>query len=535
MSKIITLPELGDNITGGTIISFNFSKDEMIEIDETLMEIETDKAVIPIPAKEKGMIEEIFVKEGEDININDKILSLKVEEKVVEKSVEKENIEVNKDQSFHSSIISLSELGDDIKGGTIISVSVSIGDTIENGDTILEIETEKAVVPFPASFSGKVANIFVKEGEDIEIGAKLVEIQSIKESSESSKKEATSSQKSNEKSNENNKSKKQESKEVLQVNNSSSFSNIISYQKNYSILASPSTRKLARELNVDLSLVKGSLRNGRIDQKDVKAYVKSLLQSSNNQQNSSLISSKDLPNFAEFGEIRKEKTSKLRQIISKQMSYSWNNIPHVHHYDEFNISRIEALKKTYGEDFKEKGSSFSVTLFFIKALAQCIKEFPIYNSSFNEKTQEIIYKSYYNVGVAVDTPNGLIVPVIKDVNDLSIFSIGKVLKELAKETRNRTIAANKLKGASITLSNLGGIGGGHFNPIINWPEVSIVGIGRNAVKPVFIKESFQPRSLVPICIAYDHRVIDGAVNARFLIRLKEMIEHPETLLMGVEK
>jgi pyruvate dehydrogenase E2 component (dihydrolipoamide acetyltransferase) len=239
-----------------------------------------------------------------------------------------------------------------------------------------------------------------------------------------------------------------------------------------------------------------------------------------------------LPDFEKFGPVRREKMSNLRGIISDRMSMCWNRIPHVFQFNEVDLTSLGEVQARYKDDFKAKGSSVSPTNFIIKAMAICLKEFPQFNASLDEESGEIIYKDYVNIGVAVDTPTGLIVPVLKNVDQLSIFQIGKDLKDLAKKTRDRKVTQEDLSGGGMTLSNLGGIGGTHFTPIVNWPEVAILGVGRGEVKPKYINGEVVPRNCTQMTLSYDHRVIDGADGARFMVRLTEILENIERTLLG---
>jgi pyruvate dehydrogenase E2 component (dihydrolipoamide acetyltransferase) len=224
--------------------------------------------------------------------------------------------------------------------------------------------------------------------------------------------------------------------------------------------------------------------------------------------------------------------SNLRNIVSDRMTMCWNRIPHVFQFNEVDLTALGDVQARYKEDFKAKGSSVSPTNFIIKAMAICLKEFPQFNSSLDEESGEVIYKEYVNIGVAVDTPTGLIVPVLKDVDKLSIFDIGKNLKELAGKTRDRKVTQADLSGGGMTLSNLGGIGGTHFTPIVNWPEVAILGVGRGEMKPRYINGELVPRNITQMTLSYDHRVIDGADGARFMVRLTEILEDIERALLG---
>ena len=308
------------------------------------------------------------------------------------------------------------------------------------------------------------------------------------------------------------------------------------YKSMSDVPAGPSARKLARELGVDIRQVSGSRRGGRIDKQDVKDHAKRLIQSSSPASGNSLqVNHRPLPDFSEFGEVSVTPLTNIRKTISAQMAYSWQSIPHVHQTVKIDISNILAYQKKHAPAFKEAGSSLSVSLFVIKALSVGLAEFPNFNSSYDATKEELWLKKYFNIGVAVDTAAGLVVPVLKSVDKMTIFEIGKGLRSIAKKARERKLTLNEMRGACITVSNLGGLGAGHFTPIVNPPEVAIVGIA--ATEKILTLKGTHPHEtpFLPLILGYDHRVIDGADAARFAIRLKELLEDPSTLLMGYVK
>ncbi len=447
--------------------------------------------------------------------------------------------------------ITLPEIGDGISSGVVINIQKKANDSIAEGEIILEVETDKAAFPVNAPFDGELKKILVKEGEEIAVGGVLAEVElaggtspvtpaePMEKTEEKNAKEekvdspqapfeqlAPSSPSSSPAT-----PKPVEEKASPKITrvNEASF-NIVAQAH-----AGPQTRKLARELGVDLNLVTGTERGGRISVQDVKLFVKNTMTSGAATNAPVGAPAKDLPDFTKFGEVEVKPASNLRKTISEQISYSANIIPHVHQQEEVDLTQIEHFQKEFKKEFKEKGSSLSVTVFIIKALAVAINKFPQFNSSYDAQKNLIHYKKYSHIGVAVDTPNGLIVPVIKNVDKLSLFDIGKALIDLAKQTRDRTVKLEDLKGASITISNLGGIGGTSFTPIINWPEVAILGVGKSSLKPIYHDGNWIPKTIMSIVLAYDHRIIDGADGARFITFLKNILEKPEKFLIGLEK
>ena len=438
--------------------------------------------------------------------------------------------------------IKLPNLGEGIESGTIVQVSIEKGASINKGDTILEVETDKAVIPVPADVSGSITEIKVKENQEIKAGDVIAIIELV---GDSNKDNTSSSTTSNKKSKEKEKLASQPASQVKTSTSSSATSSSRadggSLNDFSNLPASPATRKLARELGIDLSQVTATGRGNRVRLADLTNHLKSHLQGGGGT-SSNASPSRSLPDFTAFGEVEVKPISNLRKTIASQMDYCWTHIPHVHQFQEADINKITRLQKEHASIFKAKGSTLSVTPFLIKALAECLIDFPVFNASFDEQKSALVYKKYVNIGVAVDTPSGLIVPVLKNVDKMSIFEIGLKLIDLAKATRDRKVHPDDLKGASTTLSNLGGIGGTHFTPIINWPEVSILGVGRGNIKPKFVAadsnpnqaaDLWKPITTLPIVLAYDHRVIDGAEAARFIMRFTQLIEDPDLLLMGM--
>ncbi len=445
--------------------------------------------------------------------------------------------------------IVLPEIGDDIKSGVVIAIQKNVGDSVSEGDILIEVETDKAAFPVNSPFSGEIKNLLIKEGDELEVGGVIAELE-VEGGSSPAVQEAATQEENKDEVEQQKESVTEAAKEAVEeikedetkaapVPDSPSPATQEAPPSNLNVHASPATRKLARELGVDLNLVEGTERGGRISIDNLKSYVKSM--ASNPGGGASNLASgsasgfapRPLPDFSIFGEVEEKPASNLRKTIAQHISYSYSTIPHVHQSAEVDLSRIELFQKEYKNEFKEKGSSLSVTVFIIKALALALKKFPDFNSSYDAAKNVVHYKKYFNIGVAVDTPSGLIVPVIKNVDRLDLFDIGKQLVEIAKATRERTVDLADLKGACTTVSNLGGIGGSYFNPIINSPEVSILGVARTKVEPRYEDEEWVPKNILPMVLGYDHRVIDGADGARFVTYLKSILEKPEKILMGV--
>jgi pyruvate dehydrogenase E2 component (dihydrolipoamide acetyltransferase) len=301
--------------------------------------------------------------------------------------------------------------------------------------------------------------------------------------------------------------------------------------QNVSVAASPTVRRLAQELGIDLTRVRGSQRGGRVAVEDLRAYIQQIqrlaLDGGATPRPAAAAAPKPVAekiDFEKWGPVSRKPVSSLRKIIAQRMHESWSSVPRVTQFDEADITGVVALRKKYVAKYEKKGASLTLTPFLIRAVVAALKKHPIFNSSLDEATDEIVFKDYYHVGIAVDTEQGLIVPVIRDVDKKSLLQLSKELAELAEKTRQRKIATDDLKGGTFTISNQGGIGGGFFTPIVNKPEVAILGVGRGALKPVVRGAKIDKRMLLPLGLSYDHRVIDGGAAARFIVEIVQALE-----------
>jgi pyruvate dehydrogenase E2 component (dihydrolipoamide acetyltransferase) len=290
---------------------------------------------------------------------------------------------------------------------------------------------------------------------------------------------------------------------------------------------------MARDLGLDLGKVQGTERGGRISLQDIRNYIAWLQQAASAGQGQSGATQEGAPaakppaekiDFAKWGKVERKPMSGLRKVISQRMTESWTSIPHVTQFDEVDVTELTALIKKNAAKYEKKGAKLTLTAFTLKAVANTLQKHPIFNASMDESSQEIVYKEYCHIGLAVDTEHGLIVPVIRDVNKKSLLELSKDVIDLAKKTRDRKIGGDELKGGTFTISNQGGIGGAHFTPIINRPELAILGLGRGSQKPMVIGKKIEPRLMMPICLSYDHRLIDGGSAARFTVDLVQAFQ-----------
>lgn len=417
-------------------------------------------------------------------------------------------------------------LGEGADSGTVVSILVKEGDQITEGQTILELENEKAVAPIPSTVTGTVTKLRVKEGEKISVGQIILSTgngapqpstEVSKESPPAARPKAVSQPQPEA---ETGGAKQQPEPETEELREPAASVGPVA--------AAPSLRKIARELGIDLSRVRGSERGGRIVMADLRAYIERLQKLASQPKGGAVrpatIAHPQSIDFSKWGEITKKPLSQLRKVIAERMTENWSSIPHVTQLDEADITHLLDLRKKYSADFEKRGARLTLTSFALKAVVEALKKHPIFNSSLDEAAGEIVLKQYYHIGLAVDTEQGLLVPVLRDVDKKSVFDLSKELAELAEKARDRKLGLEEMKGGTFTISNQGGIGGAHFTPIINKPEVAILGLGRGLLKPVARDKKVELRTMLPIGLSYDHRVIDGGIAARFIVDLVSAFE-----------
>ena len=418
--------------------------------------------------------------------------------------------------------VRLPKLGESAEGGTVVSVLVKEGDTVAKGQTILELENEKAVAPIPSTAAGVVGQIRVKEGDRLAVGQVILTVaESAAVAGPAVEKPAQPAAKPAAKVVA--VAEPEASVEVEAV--AAEVTDEAPAEGGPAPAASPEIRRIARELGLDLRRIRGSDRGGRIVWADLRAYIQRLQKLAATPKPAAAISGKAAPasteriDFSKWGEVSKKPMTSLRKTISRRMVENWNAIPHVTQFDEADITELMELRKKLAPEYEKKGARLTLTSFALKAVVAALKKHPIFNSSIDETSDEIVLKEYYHIGLAVDTDQGLIVPVIRNVDKKSLLELSKDVQEVAVKARDRKVTLDDMKGGTFTISNQGGIGGAHFTPIINKPEVAILGLGKGAVKPVVKDKQIQQRLLLPVCLSYDHRVIDGGTAARFTVDL----------------
>ena len=408
--------------------------------------------------------------------------------------------------------VELPDIGD-FDSTDVIEVLVKVGDIVNENDSIITLETDKATMEIPAPFAGKVTSISIKVGDKIAKGELILTLESKSDEIKDEPDQVEGKLENLEKT------IKQEDIDAKpdnlappqdSIENNDERQEELSVKTEIDSHASPSIRKLARELGVSLAKIKGTGQKGRILDGDLKSYVKQI------------VSHGDTDDVVEILPL-----SRIKKISGKHLAKCWSTIPHVTQFDEVNIEQMEKFRLHQ----KERNIKLSPLVFIMKAVVQTLKRHPNFNASLDESGENLLIKKYFNLGIAVDTPNGLVVPVIRNVGKKSLIELSDELTEISSRAREGLLEANEMKGASFTISSLGGIGGTQFTPIINSPEVAILGVSRSQIKPIWNGDSFEPTATLPLALSYDHRVIDGAEGARFMAELNQILRNIMEMLL----
>ena len=422
--------------------------------------------------------------------------------------------------------LKLPHLGEGADSGTVVTLFVKEGDTVTKDQPILELENEKAVAAIPSTAAGTVTQIFVRVGDKIRVGQRIL---SLSDGGAAAAAAAAKPEPVRVRGRE--RLIQTPSPEQVPVALEEEAVERISEAKTETApAAAPSIRKLARDLGIDLARVRGSARGGRIVMEDVRAYIQKLQRFAAAPRAAAPAGAPaprpepEQIDFSKWGPISRTALSPLRRVIARRMAESWTATPRVTQFDEADITALMALPKKYAAAYEQKGVRLTLTSFALKVVVDTLKKHPIFNASLDEVAREIVFKQYYHIGIAVDTEAGLIVPVIRDADKKNLLDLSLELEVLAGKARERKVSVEELKGGTFTVSNQGGIGSGQFTPIVNKPEVAILGLGRGAMKAVVRDNKIESRLMLPMGLSYDHRVIDGAAAARFTVDLVQGFE-----------
>lgn len=431
----------------------------------------------------------------------------------------------------------LPELGENIETGDVVNVLVSVGDTLEVDQPVVELETDKATVEVPAPAAGKVTDIAVKAGDTIGVGQVILTIGDPDSKDDAnggagSSPPAPAPEPSPESEPVAQRPAKTQATEAPTV--STAPKPTPSAPRGGKVLAAPSIRRLAREFGVDITVVPGSGARGRVTAEDVKVYARQVMEQARQGEipasaSASASAVPALPDFEKWGVVERTPMRGIRRATSRQMTQAWT-IPHVTQHDRADVGQFESARARFKKETPDV--PLTVTAFAVKVLAAALKVFPQFNASIDVAKGEVVHKQYISIGVAVDTDRGLLVPVVRQADQKTLTQISKEIAELAGKARSKALTVDELQGGTFTVTNLGGLGGTLFTPIINHPEVAILGLSRSTHEPVMVDGAFQPRLMLPLSLSYDHRLIDGANAVRFLRWVADRLEHP--LLLGLE-
>ncbi len=545
----IVVPDLGSD-GKAEVIEILVQPGMKVSNDQIIVVLESDKATMEIPCEFEGVLTELLVKVGDQVSSGDLLARLenstqsspqmestaKVKTDKNEKKFTAKKAEATIKQKVGTSVVEKMPVGKtriektivetvpDTGEGTaeLIEIHIKVGDEVQQDAILVVLESDKATMEIPASRQGKVTKILVNLGDKLKHGDPLVELL-VSETGNETANEMESETKTEAKNQTEHKQVSDSASQAQQVKKSAQESrkavantpqNIPDFTCNKNVHAGPAARRLARELGVDLSKVQASGPKDRILKDDIKLYVKQNLNKVVSSGSPPLF---DLPeiDFSKFGEVETQALRRIKKVSAKNLARSWVNIPHVTQFDEADITELEDFRKEQAELLKQQGIKLTLLAFLVKASANALKEYPAFNASLDKNVGHLILKKYFNIGVAVDTPDGLVVPVVKGVNNKSISDIARELSVLSEKARDKKLMPQDMQGACFSISSLGGIGGTAFTPIVNWPEVAILGVSRSMIKPVYIDKKFEPRLMLPLSLSYDHRVIDGAAAARF--------------------
>jgi pyruvate dehydrogenase E2 component (dihydrolipoamide acetyltransferase) len=564
------LPELGENIEQGDLVRLMIAPGADIKEGQPVMELETDKAVIEVPSSVSGVVKDIRVKEGDKLKVGQVIFTVEngtgakpsVQEpqptaKVSAPPAPRQPVPAPQiaeappvpapavRPASSASEFKLPELGENIDQGDLVRLMISPGARVSEGQPVMELETDKAVVEVPSSVSGVVKEIRVKEGDKVKVGQVIFTLEGTAapppvrrmpepvehvSGQQAARLAFHLAMKAEGKTEEQALPPDQPVPPQPTFTMPVQLGKVAGTEHGDPVAAAPHVRRLARELGLDIYGVTGTGPGGRISEDDVKAHAKATLataiSAAQAPQAGARFAQPKLPDFTRWGKVERVSMRGVRRKTAEHLREAWNTIPHVTQHDRADITELEHLRAKFAPRAEEAGGKMTVTAIALKVCASALKVFPQFNASIDMEKEEIVYKQYINIGVATDTDRGLLVPVIRDVDKKNIAELAAELSQLSKKARDKKLTPEEMEGGTFTITNLGGIGGTAFTPIVNHPEVAILGLSRGRMEPEWIDGKFEPRLILPLSLSYDHRLIDGADAARFLRWIAEAFEQP---------
>ncbi len=559
--KDVLVPDLGGT-DGVDVIELSVQPGDRVEKEDTLLVLESDKATVEVPSPYSGVVSSFEVSQGQTVKEGDLLARMEIEDGAVSskdssnkdaphKGADKQPDQSSGHEPAATSASSVAEASGkaeaaaagsgrmetvtvpDIGGAEdveVIEVSVQEGDRLEPEQTMVVLESDKATMEVPSPKAGSVRKVLLKVGDKVSQGTAVLELMVVGENGSTS---STAPAAETESASTAQQPKAEPQSDIVERQPAAAAdSAAASTGPSKRVHAGPAVRRLARELGVDLAAVKASGPRARILKEDVHDYVKGRLQG----KAESVAGGTGLPalpeiDFSRWGEVETVELGKINKLSAANLHRSWVHIPHVTQFGEADITSLEAFRKSESQALKEQGVKLTLLAFLVKACAKALQEFPRFNSSMNPEGTHLVFKRYIHIGIAVDTPNGLVVPVIRDADKKSVKDIAVDMQTLSEKARAKKLSPGDMQGGCFSISSLGGIGGTAFTPIVNWPEVSILGVSRSQMKPVFNGEGFDPRLMLPLSLSYDHRVIDGADAARFTTYLSALLADIRRLLL----
>ena len=547
----VTVPDIG-GAEGAEVIEVLVAVGDEVSVDQGLIVLESDKASMEIPSTVAGTVVELLVASGQQLAEGAPVAVIEVAQAGDSAAQEKETTTAavadepeDTDEAPPSSAgepvaeaakptapdagseqtVSVPDIGTD-EAVELIEISVAVGDTVAEGDSLVVLESDKASMEVPAPFGGEVIELLVKAGAQVKQGDKLLVLRgdspAVQQEAEPESAPATSTVPEG----------KAETPTAPPVAVAQSQDRKPPAAETSGVYAGPAVRKLAREFGVSLQQVSGSGPRGRIVKEDLQQYVQQAL----SKKPAGAASGAGIPaipeiDFAKFGPVEVTERGKLDKLTAANMHRSWLNVPHVTQFDDADITALEEFRTGLKPEAQQRGTRLTPMPFILKACAVALRDNPKFNSSLAADGEQLVFKHYIHIGMAVDTPAGLVVPVIRDVDRKTIWELAQEVLELAEKARERKLSPADMQGGCFTVSSLGNIGGNGFTPIVNTPEVGILGVSRAAIKPVWDGREFAPRNMLPLALSYDHRVINGGDGGRFLTRLVALLGDIRQLLM----
>jgi pyruvate dehydrogenase E2 component (dihydrolipoamide acetyltransferase) len=556
--KDILVPDLGgaDSVD---VIELNIKPGDYVELDQGIVTLESDKATMEVPATFAGVIKEILVKVGDKLSEGQKVATIEIVgatasdrplESVSSPTNDLANVGATGGRPHETeTLIEILDIVVPDLGGAeavdVIEINVKPGDTVTLDQGLVTLESDKATMEVPSSFAGTIKEILVKIGDKLSEGQKVATIQvvgasgtrpsqtSMVPSENASAHVGASGRSPSQTTNAEQTGRPQDrpygftENAVTQLTKAAQASAI-----NANFHATPMVRRLASEFGIDLSRVKATGLKGRILKEDVQLYVKQqLVIAQSGGKSGFVLPEMPVIDFSKFGQVETQALSKIKKLTGTNLGRNWIVVPHVTQFDESDITELEVYRKAQKAEADHKGVKLTPLVFIMKAVAAALKEFPRFNSSLSADHQSLIVKKYVHIGVAVDTPDGLVVPVIRDVDQKDIYALAKELGEISEKARQGKLLPKDMQGGCFTISSLGGIGGTAFTPIVNAPEVAILGVSKSQMKPVYQDGNFVPRLMLPLSLSYDHRVVDGAEGARFTSCLGKALSDVKALVL----